>query len=436
VIDSQRASSAPRWFWGGLAAIAVAALASRVGYVAAIGRRLPLVGDAETYHLLGRVVAGGHGYVRPRELLLAGLSVPTAEFPPLHPFVLGAADLVGLDTPTRQRALGAVLGVVTVVLVGLLARRLSGSRAGLIAAGLAAVSPVLIEHDAALQAEGLAMLLAAASLLAIHVVMHRAVPWYARVLLGLLLGAAALTRSEAVLVVPVAVVLVAWQAGRPSWRHLLVTAGLIGGGTLAVLGPWAVRSSVALDGVVLTSTNAGTLVAGGNCDPVYGGEQKGLWLLSCVRAIDTIGLETDELGRTRRWLDAGIDYARDHATEVPGVAAVRVLRSWGLWDPAGQIAWETLEGRDRDWHSFAHRAHLVILALAVGGFVVLRRQPRDLALLLTPVVIAVLVAAVSVGNTRFRAGADIALVVAAAVAADAVVVGVLRRRAAPARSPG
>jgi 4-amino-4-deoxy-L-arabinose transferase-like glycosyltransferase len=365
------------------------------------------------------------------------MSVPTAEFPPLHPFVLAAADLLGLDTPTRQRALGAVLGVATVVLVGLLARRLAGARAGLIAAGAAAVSPVLIEHDAALQAEGLAMVLAAASLLAIHVVMHRAVPWYALVLLGGLLGVAALTRSEALLVLPVAVVLVAWRAGRPTGRRLLVTAALMAGGSLAVVGPWVVRSSVALDGTVLTSTNAGTLVAGGNCDPVYGGEQKGLWLLSCVRAIDTSALETDELGPTRRWLDAGIDYAREHATEVPGVAMVRVLRAWGLWDPAGQIAWETLEGRDRDWHTLAHRTQVVMLALAVAGFVVLRRQPRDLALLLTPVVIAVVVVAASVGNTRFRAGADVALVVAAAVAVDAAVTAVLRRRAAaPARSPG
>jgi hypothetical protein len=266
--------------------------------------------------------------------------------------------------------------------------------------------------------------------------MHRTVRWFVLVLVGVLLGAAALTRSEALLVLPVAVVLVAWRSGRPSGRRFIFTAGLMAGGTLVVLGPWAIRSSVALDGVVLTSTNAGTLVAGGNCDPVYGGEQKGLWLLSCVRAIDTTGLETDELGRTRRWLDAGIDYARDHAAEVPGVAVVRVLRSWGLWDPSGQIAWETLEGRDRDWHTLAHRAHLVVLGLAVAGFVVLRREPRDLALLLTPVVIAVLVAAVSVGNTRFRAGADVALVVAAAVAVDAALAAALRRRAAPARSPG
>ena len=106
----------------------------------------------------------------------------------------------------------------------------------------------------------------------------------------------------------------------------------------------------------------------------------------------------------------------DHATDVPGVAAVRALRTWGLWDPSGQVAIETLEGRNRDWHTFAHRAHLVTVALAIAGFVVLgrRHQRRDLALLLAPVVLSVLVSMASWGNTRYRAGADVVLAVAAA----------------------
>ena len=248
-------------------------------------------------------------------------------------------------------------------------------------------------------------------------------------LLGLLLGATALTRSEALLLVPVAAVLIGWHRGSQLLRPVAKAFGLLAVGALVLVGSWAIRSSVALGGVVLTSTNSGTLVAGSNCDPVYQGPQKGLWRLDCVTAVDIKGVENDELGRTRRWIAAGTRYAKDHAAELPGVAAVRVLRTWGLWDPSGQVAWETLEGRNRDWHTLAHRAHLVTLAVAIGGFVVLgrRHQRRDLALLLAPVVLSVLVSMASGGNTRYRAGADVALVVAAAVAVDAAAAGALRR---------
>jgi hypothetical protein len=253
------------------------------------------------------------------------------------------------------------------------------------------------------------------------------------VLLGLLLGAAALTRSEALLLVPVAAVLVAWRPGRPSAGQVARTLGLVGAGALVVTGAWAVRSSVALHSVVPTSTNAGTLLAGANCDPVYGGEQKGLWRLDCVRAVDTSDVELDEAARYRRWTSAGWHYAADHAAEVPGVAAVRVLRTWGLWDAEDQIGWETFEGLDRSFHRFSHRIHVVMLVLAVAGFVVLRRRPRDVILLVTPVVAAVLVSALSAGNTRFRAGADPVLIVAAAVAVDAVIRWWLARRSSAAQ---
>jgi hypothetical protein len=232
-----------------------------------------------------------------------------------------------------------------------------------------------------------------------------------------------------VLLVPLAAVLIGWPRATPEGerrpRPLPAVArsfAFVALGAIVVLGAWAIRSSVALGGVVLTSMNSGTLVAGSNCDAVYRGPQKGLWRLDCVTAVDISGVEGDELGRTRRWIAAGVRYAKDHATDVPGVAAVRALRTWGLWDPSGQVAIETLEGRNRDWHTFALRAHLATLALAIAGFVVLgrRHQRRDLALLLAPVVLSVLVSMASWGNTRFRAGADVVLAVAAAVAVEAL----------------
>ena len=358
-----------------------------------------MVGDAETYHLLARVLAAGDGYVRPRELLELGRSVPTAEFPPLHPFVLALADLVGIDSPNGQRVVGACLGVVTVGLIGLLARRIAGDRAGLVAAGLAALSPVLIEHDTSLQAEGLFALLAD-GVAARHPRRHDPAdhdPLHL-VLLGLLLGAAALTRSEALLLVPVAAVLVGLAAGahRPggrwrgpsaSWRRARwCVTGVVGG---------AQQPSPSTR-VVLTSTNAGTLAGRRNCDPVYGGEQKGLWRLDCVpgRRHHATSSSTRS-ARTRRWTSAGAGATPPTTPRrCPAWPPSACCGPGGCGTPSGQIGWETFEGRDRYLHRFAHRIHVVMLVLAVAR---LRGAPppppRAWSLLLTPVVASVLVSA-------------------------------------------
>ena len=229
------------------------------------------------------MLADGDGYVRPRELLLTGAHVPTAEFPPLHPGVLAFADVLGITSPTGHRIVGALLGTVTVLLIGLLARRLAGPRAGVIAAGIAALSPVLIENDTSLQAEGLFMLLLAGSLLAIHVLMRRPPRPLPLLLLGLLLGATALTRSEALLLVPVAAVLIGWQPAarrcsgrspRPSGSWRSAPSSSSGRGRSGARSPWAASCSP-------RRTRARSWPAA-TATPVYQGPQKGLWRLDCV----------------------------------------------------------------------------------------------------------------------------------------------------------
>ena len=46
------------------------------------------LGDASAYHLLANHLADGRGYIRPFDLVKFHLVVPTAEYPPLLPFVL------------------------------------------------------------------------------------------------------------------------------------------------------------------------------------------------------------------------------------------------------------------------------------------------------------------------------------------------------------
>ena len=60
------------------------------------------------------------------------------------------------------------------------------------------------------------------------------------------------------------------------------------------------------------------------------------------------------------------------------------------------------------------------MALAVAGFVVLRRRGQPLFILLAPFALVLIVSVTSYGILRFRAPADVALVVLGAVALDAL----------------
>src|SRR4051794_40979081 len=142
-----------------LAAIAAAALAVRV--VAAIVTNDHLVqGDAMTFHQVAQHLADGQGFHQPFG------PAPTAEHPPGWEVVLAGADRLGLNGYLGHRLLGALIGTVTVVLIGLLGRAVAGARVGLVAAALAALYPALWGADVSLMSETLYGALVVASLLA------------------------------------------------------------------------------------------------------------------------------------------------------------------------------------------------------------------------------------------------------------------------------
>jgi 4-amino-4-deoxy-L-arabinose transferase-like glycosyltransferase len=160
----------------------------------------PAFGDEYYYAALAKLISLGEDFVRPAELLTQGVSVPTAERPPLYPLVLAGLAKIGVD-PDVQRLLGAVTGAGEIVVVGLLARRLAGARAGLIAAAMARPLPHPRSRDGALMTESLYGVLAGLALLAGYRLVEA--PGVARVLvLGAVGGAAALTRGEALLLLP------------------------------------------------------------------------------------------------------------------------------------------------------------------------------------------------------------------------------------------
>ena len=407
----------PQSFRARLALAVFAGLVVRLLYVGLFARKIALFGDAVTYHEWARTIADGTGWVKvphPELGLFHVAPEPSAEHPPLFSLVLAGFWKLGVHSYTAQKLVVCFIGASTVAFAGLAGREAGGERVGLIAAGLAAIYPFLWVADGSLLAESLYAALMAASLwLALRFLRTRAsadAAW-----LGIALGAGALSRGEAVLLVPLLLLPLAWRS-----RSAKAAAAMLAGFAL-VVAPWTARNLAHFDQPVLISTNSNSVFAGANCERVYHGDLIGLWSFSCYGPVKP-GDESQEAVEYRR---QGIDYARDHAGRLPLIATIRLGRVWDLYRPLQQVQYEFLEGRSR-WASRAGLAlYYPTLLLAIGGVVLLRRRRFPIWPFLAFAVMVSLVAVTVYGITRFRIAVEPALIVLAAVALDFAI----RRRA-------
>jgi hypothetical protein len=420
-----------RRFVLGLLAIAVVALVVRVAFTLVVDPQVAEVSDAGAYHLLGAHLADGQGYIRPFDRTLLGEVRPTAEYPPLLPAVLAVAGLVGVDGVDGQQLVLCLLGTGTVVVVGLLGRRVGGPTVGLVAAAIAACYPMLFQSDAVLMPETPFALLVATSLLLAH--RAAAAPSTGRFLVaGAVTGLAALTRAEALLLAPLLFVPLALRLpGETTRRRLLLGLGGVAG-ALMVVAPWTVRNAIRFDGALVpVSNNLGSALAGANCDKTWSTSQTGLWLYECFGGFDLTGQDEAEAAAAQR--ARGLEYVADHLGRLPTVVAVREARTLGVYDIEQQVLVESFEGRTVRWQTIGTRTWWVMAPLAVAGLVVALRRRRLVWPLVSTFVLVVATTAVTYGNQRFRMAAEPAAVVLAAVA----LVGlsdVVRRRAPTSRA--
>jgi hypothetical protein len=383
-----------------LALVALGALAVRV--VAAIATNDHLVqGDAMTFHQVAQHLADGDGFRRPFG------PGPTAEHPPAWEVVLAAADRAGANGYLSHRLIGALLGTVTVVLVGVLGRAGAGARTGLVAAALAAVYPMLWAADVSLMSETLYGTLLAGALLA--ALARRAA------LLGVLLGLAALTRGEALLLVPLLVVPLFWRA--PRALAVCVAACAL------VLAPWTIRNLTTFAEPVLVSNNANGLWVGANCPQTYSGPLIGYWRFQCYTPPRRGEDEASYFARQRR---IGVRYLRDHAGRLPAVLGVRLLRLFDAWSLPQSVFINAQEGRAPRPLPWAIRSAWLVMALAAAGAVVIAKRRGALLVLLAPVAMVVLVGLATYGTTRFRFAAEPSFCVLAAVALTSIWVALPR----------
>jgi 4-amino-4-deoxy-L-arabinose transferase-like glycosyltransferase len=385
-------------------------LALRLGYVL-ITHGHTLIGDEIEYHDQGRLAADGHWFWSTKPF---GIAHPSLVKAPGYSAWVGVwYSLFGVH-PDRVMALQALLGPVTIALSWLLARRLFGARAALVAAALVAVYPMAWQFEARLYSESLATPL---TLLALLLVLERDPTPRRAALTGLALGLSLLVRPSAIFLF--AGIAVAWwlAAGLRRGTAMLALASAVT--VLAVL-PWTVRNYHYFGAIVPLSITQdaalyGTFNRDAAEDPVY----PYAWRPAPASGelADYRGPPIDDAELGRRLRRSAWHWIEDHPDAVPKAFFWNGLsRLWDVRRPARVVNEVRFEGRTRGVTIAGLVMYWVLLPLALVSLWLLRRR----RLLVWPVVALALGASVAFtadSGTRYRATLEPLIVVLATGAA-------------------
>jgi len=416
---------AGRTWWLALLAICVVALGVRVGYTYGWQHVDSFGGDAYYYHRGANLLAEGKGFVHPYAYD-KGVTIPGADHPPGYIIALALPSLVGLDTILAHQLYSCVLGAITVLLIGMAGRRIAGGRAGLIAAGVAALYPPIWLNDAALMSETLALLCGVVVIIAAYRAWDR--PSALRfALAGGAVGLATLARAEALMLVALlAVPLALWAPGLAGVAQRLGRFALAGGATLLVIAPWVGANLVRFQEPTTLSTQMGPTLEAANCHDTYFGPGVGSWSVQCV----TDWGDRDRSVLDKRSRDKALRYVADHKDRLPAVLVARIQRTFALGRVDTQVNFDYYaEARPINASRAGVASFYLVAVGAIAGVVILRRRRVPSFPLTSAVVNVAITALLFYGSTRFRAPAEPALVLLAAVAADALIAR-LRRTAA------
>jgi len=230
-----------------------------------VGR--PLTHDEREYLALARSVTLGKGFTY--DLPADASNAPRFGRAPGYPVFLA---LVGggrgeFDaTPRQIKIAQSIVAAIGVWLIGTIARRAAGPRAGVAAASLAAVYPPLVWICAYVFSEALFSTVALAAVLLLNSSLDRArapnasqsrsaLGW--GVAAGVMTGTAMLVRPAMAFFVPVAVV---WLIAK---RRTVLAAVLVAG-ALVVVGPWTIRNVHVYNRLVFIASEGGVTFWTGN----------------------------------------------------------------------------------------------------------------------------------------------------------------------------
>jgi 4-amino-4-deoxy-L-arabinose transferase-like glycosyltransferase len=346
---------------------------------------------------------------------------PTAYRTPLFPLALAGVDkIVGVGSSSTRweagRLLEAVLGTIAVALIYLIASRIWDRRAGVVAAGVAAVYPPLVLVGSSLMSESLFIPLVLAAVLA--ALAHRGSThrWRWALAAGVLVGLAALTRSNGVLLV-IPVGFLAWSR-RPRWTWESLRSPLaVALATVATLVPWTIRNEHVFGSFVPISTEGGYALAG-TYSKYAAAETKypALWAPPFFQQAALLARHPgeDEAQLSSGLESDGLDYMEQHPGYVVKALYWNTLRMLNLTGPGFERYLASFQSYPQWLTSASVYAFWILGLLALGGCFVAAARRAPWALWGCPLVVFCSTV-VFLGSTRYRSPADPFLIMLAAL---------------------
>ncbi len=366
--------------------------------------------DAFRYDFTARALASGQGYIH-----LTG--DPTAFWPPGYPVLLATAYVVFGEKVIVAQMLNVALGTATVWLAYLIGRRLFGRGPALLGAGIVACFPSLIFYTGVTLSEITFTFLALLAIYLLIVETQSGRPrdpsagsgQRLRLLLGagLVLGLAALTRGQALLLPLVLVPF--WLRSGVSWRRICPKLAALALGMGLIVAPWTARNAIQLHAPVLIATNAGVDFWIGHHESATGdfGPTGGAQLVFSHPELDPVA---GEVRVNNEGFEKGLSFAVTHPAQELVLPFKKLF--WLYYNDEEGLRWneghggqDFLPGPVRDGllalSNVYYFAVLGLLLLGAGRWLSLREPGR--LLLLSLVGYWTLIHLVFFGNPRFHA---------------------------------
>jgi len=404
------------------------------------------VNDAGTYLVLASQIdhIGNYSNSHAPGIGAGGTRGPSAYFPPGFPYFLAAVDLIDGHTSVHRvgahnrvpggavhgaRISQALLGTVTVALVGLLALEGVGALAAFIALAMAAIYPVFIGLSGTLVAENLATPLVLAAIWAALRARRSVRPYRWLAAAGLLDGLATLTHVN-LLVAVVPLLGLVWGAGSPAQGvrrgRALAAPGLLIGCLILSLVPWLVRDAVVMHSFVFVSDESGITLRG-TYNPASAADRPVPYKWRLYYGIpDDVPLARQAGQLTEKQLSDRLQHrALDYVSNHPGSPlAVAYFNSKRLLELAGSYAWKASAKAISLSQGVARIGVIsfwLLCLLAVAGAFTRAARAAWRWLWVTPVLLWLSVALVNAETPRFREPVDAFLIVIAACAVASAV---------------
>ena len=336
-------------------------------------------GDEESYDRLGYNVAAGlgFGYCPDAASVQAPIArcqadCTPAEFeltayrPPGFPFVVAAIYWFSPLNYFLIRCANCVFLAVAVACVSAVFFRDFSRCAGIFVAILSCADPRLREFAGTFMTENLATLMLSMFALAMSRFVTSASLANA-CLCGLALSILTFTRTFYAVWYPVlwvyaaGICLLRIRAKSLTWSIGLVTFLLFASSSIAVIGPWWLRNCIVLHAFMPTGTQGGIGIPDGFSDNAY--KHRGNWTSETAQEIEFEMRADPEVGDLK-----GIEFEKEHCRR-----GMTYAKNWIKAHPREvlQLTWWKIS---RLWE-YGNPKQMVLLALAVLGIFVTRRQP-------------------------------------------------------------